>query len=93
MDFPNIKKNVIEGRADIKVRREGKKTANSNTELAWREKYSGSENTIIKTQSYHTTFICQFENIARYPFDTETCTIEILYGGPSVNLVALQPSR
>ena len=92
MDFPNIKKNVIEGRTGITVRKEGKKTVNSNTELAWREKYSGLENTIVKRQSYHTTFICQFENIASYPFDIETCTIEIVYGGPSENLVALQPA-
>ena len=93
MDFPNIKKNVIEGRIGVKVRKEGKRSVNSNSELAWRETYSGSENTIVKTQSYQNKFICQFENIASYPFDTEICTIEIVYGGPTANLVALQPSR
>ena len=93
MEFPNIKKNVIDGQPGLKVRREGNKTLNSNTELAWRETYSGSENTIIKTLNYHTIFICQFENIDSYPFDIETCTIEIVYGGPSPNLVALRPSR
>ena len=93
MDFPNIKKNVIEGRTDIRVRKEGEKSVNSNTELGWREKYAGSENTIAKTQIYQTKFICQFENIASYPFDIEICTIEIVYGGPTANLVSLQPSR
>ena len=77
----------------MKVRREGKRSVNTNTELAWREIYAGSENTIIMTRSYHAKFICQFENISSYPFDIETCTIEIIYGGPSANLVSLLPSR
>ena len=75
------------------MRREGNKTLNSNTELVWRESYAGSENTMIIRQSYHTKFICQFENIASYPFDIETCTIDIIYGGPAANLVSLQPTR
>ena len=93
MEFPNIKENVIEGQPGLRVKKEGNKTLNNNAELVWREIYSGAENTIVKTLNYHTIFICQFENIDRYPFDIETCSIEIIYRGPSPNLVALQPKR
>lgn len=41
--------------------------------------YKGRYNSLTFSRSYTTTFICQF-HLQWYPFDTQTCTMEFVFG-------------
>ena len=55
------------------------------------EIYEGSENTIVNRKWYQKQFVCEFENIFKYPFDTEFCNLTIVYEGAAESLVSLEP--
>ena len=39
--------------------------------------YKGSENTLVYAMGYQMTFSCIYD-LSRYPFDTQTCQIEVM---------------
>ena len=50
--------------------------------------FKGSENTIIYERNYMKTFICKF-NMEMYPFDTQTCVIDLQVKEKDDNFIAL----
>ena len=50
--------------------------------------FKGSENTIIYERNYMKTFICKF-NMEMYPFDTQTCVIDLRVKEKDDNFIAL----
>ena len=54
--------------------------------------FPGSENPISYSRMYTTNFLCQFE-LQRYPFDTQTCEINIRPIKKELNFVKLIPSK
>ena len=58
-----------------------------------REIYEGVENTIMERKWYQKQFVCEFENIIKYPFDTEFCNFTMVYEGAAESLVSLEAAR
>ena len=55
------------------------------------EKYLGNESFIQIKTTVKDKFICSFGNISLYPFDTESCQIQLEYTGHYGNYVQLVP--
>jgi hypothetical protein len=45
------------------------------------ESYAGRENPLQMTSEYQGDFVCTFPEIARYPFDSQRCSLDILVAG------------
>ena len=73
------------------VIKEGTKKLNDRTAVEMQEIYEGAENTIVERKWYQKQFICEFENIIKYPFDTEFCNFTIVYEGTAESLISLEP--
>ena len=91
LGFTNDKKSIWDKNAKLTVRKEGSKKLNDRTEVDMQEIYEGAENPIVERKWYQKQFICDFENIIKYPFDTELCNFTMAYNGAAESLVSLQP--
>ena len=54
--------------------------------------YKGSENVMMYKRSNFKTFLCEF-NMFLYPFDTQTCTINIEVPTEDSDFIALKPGK
>ena len=48
---------------------------------------------IMERKWYQKQFVCEFENIIKYPFDTEFCNFTMVYEGAAESLVSLEAAR
>ena len=71
----------------------GKFQTNTRDKLAMEEIYEGYENPISLKNFYQVKFICIFNNIDLYPFDVETCTIDIVNAGNGNKFIKLIPKN
>ena len=54
--------------------------------------YRGGENPIKISRVYSSKFLCDYD-MGKYPFDTQTCTIQIILKGNSGNFAQLISDR
>ena len=92
LGFSNDKKSIWEKKAKKTVIKEGPSKLNDRSVVDMQEIYEGAENTIVERKWYQKQFVCEFENIIKYPFDTEFCHITMVYEGAAESLVSLQPA-
>ena len=55
------------------------------------ETYTGGENPITLKAMFQGVFVCSFDDIASYPFDTEYCFVELYISGSENNFTVLIP--
>ena len=91
LEFTNDKKSIWDKTAKKTVRKAGSKKLNDRSVVDMQEIYEGADNIIVERKWYQKQFICDFENIIKYPFDTELCNITVVYEGAAESLVELQP--
>ena len=96
LSFPNSRQEDTTRplRSQVVVVRKRVDKSGRNEELVMREVYQGADNPLEKNEIYDLVVRCSFENIHLYPFDTETCQIEMLVDGVSnfdTDLVPIQP--
>ena len=91
LEFTNDKKSIRDKIAKKTVRKEGNKKLNDRSVVDMQEIYEGADNIIVERKWYQKQFICDFENIIKYPFDTELCNITVVYDGAAESLVELEP--
>ena len=91
--FGNPKEQLSEFKGKMKVEKLGKFQTNTRDKLAMEEIYEGSENPISLKNFYQVKFICIFNNIDLYPFDVETCTIDIVNAGNGNKFIKLIPKN
>ena len=91
--FGNMKEIQTEYLGDLQAVREGQMKENSHTELTMKQTYKGSENSMMMESTYQVKFVCLFDNIARYPFDKEFCTIEIVNALEGHKLIKFFPQN
>ena len=79
---------------DIVVERSGTATMSVGMDaLHADETYAGNENTIIMNVLYQGDFICNFDQIAMYPLDTEICSVTIYISGGGRTFTSLLPTK
>jgi hypothetical protein len=78
-----------DNKAYIVVKREGESTRTPDHYRNNLFYYPGSANSLSQARNYYEPFICQF-NIAKYPFDSQTCTFTFTVAASIRNLVDLQ---
>ena len=77
----------------ITIERKGKPTMSAlMDDLQANETYEGGENPITIRAVYQGDFICSFEGITRYPFDSQQCDIHIFISDSETNLTRLIPA-
>ena len=91
--FNNQKEDRIPLQSELFVVRRKPGDLNSNEELVMREIFKGEENPFQKREVYQLDLNCAFSNLSRYPFDTETCTIEMFLPGNQCELVPKPPFK
>ena len=89
--FNNQKEDGIPLQSELFVVRRKSGDLNSKEELVMREMFKGEENPFQKREVFKLDLNCPFANLSRYPFDTETCTIEMFLPGNQCELVPKPP--
>ena len=69
---------------------QGPAMPNSIQELHEGNTFSGHENSLLLLAQHQNDFYCTFE-LANFPFDTQTCGIDIRVPNENINYVVLQP--
>jgi len=69
-----VKRMVLDKKADIIVKREGVGYENDLSDLTAAELFDGFDNPFLYSRTYSTKFECDF-NLKSYPFDTQECVI------------------
>ena len=82
---------VLPLQSEMFVVREKPGDLNSNEELVMKEIYNGKENPFQKKEVYQLDLNCAFSNLSRYPFDVETCMVEMDLLDNECNLVPKTP--
>lgn len=77
---------------EINVKRTGEFKRGGLDILDEVEIFRGDENPLIMKQVYTHLFQCKYD-LARYPFDTQSCSIEMVLGSYDENMVRLVPSN
>jgi hypothetical protein len=91
--FGNLKEYISDSKGKLKVMKEGRPMYNMHQNLIMEEIYDGIKNTITMKENYQIKFICSFQNIDEYPFDSEVCNIDIINFGAASELVNLIPIK
>ena len=89
IDFLIVKtNNMLFNKVTVERRGNPRMSANLDV-LRPNEVYSGSENSIVMTSTYQSSFICSFNMIKMYPFDTQSCMFSFFISGVSQGLTKL----
>ena len=91
--FSNQKEDGIPLQTELYAVRQKSGDLNSNEELVMREIFKGEENPFQKREVYQLDLNCAFANLSRFPFDTETCVIEMFLLGNQCELVPKPPFK
>ena len=77
---------------NVIITKQKKPIPNGLGDLDETETYKGSENKISMNQSYTKRFQCEYQ-LAKYPFDTHTCGIEMVVTSLEMDMVTLLPGQ
>ena len=91
--FTNSKQGKIDSTEEVFIKRQGNLTHNTRFELLMNENYKGDKNSVIKINTYIADFICPFDTMTLYPFDTEVCTIDFIVEGTNYYFTKIVPSQ
>lgn len=83
--------NLEESNIIVSSLKQEKGTVNGNDKVVKSEIFTGSKNKITKKSTFVGTFFCSFENMHFYPFDTETCFINIIMSARDYDFTNLIP--
>jgi hypothetical protein len=72
--------------ASVTISLEGNPILNSMSNLKENQLYKGSENPFVYERVYDLQLYCEFQ-LASYPFDTQTCSIKVIFRIMSANIV------
>ena len=77
---------------DVKVtaKKHGKGILNGKDVLLKDEIHSGSQINITRKSKFIGFFFCSFDNLPLYPFDTETCSMDLKIKGSSYKFLSLK---
>ena len=90
--FSKLKKQSSEFKTyeALKIHKNGNATICADMHsLEFNETYVGAENPIMLKAMYQSDFICSFDQITKYPFDTERCFVDIFISGTENNSTIL----
>ena len=83
---------ILDGKAFATIKRMNRGIGSDSTISEDIDIYKGSENTITMSRLYNIEFFCDYD-MRWFPFDAQTCFMEMKLGGGTDKLVALIPGQ
>ena len=95
LDFINLvsRKDLFENDIVVTASKQGVGSSSGTDVLLEDLIYKGTENNVTKNSRITGSFFCSFEDLTLYPFDTETCTMDLKVVGNAYQFTKLIPKR
>ena len=88
----NDQRSVLDGKSFATIKRMNEGIGSDSTISEDIDIYKGSENTITMSRLYNIEFFCDYD-MRWYPFDAQTCFMDMKLGGGTDKLVSLIPGQ
>ena len=88
----NDQRSVLDGKSFATIKRMNEGIGSDSTISEDIDIYKGSENTITMSRLYNIEFFCDYD-MRWYPFDAQTCFMDMKLGGGTDKLVSLVPGQ
>ena len=85
-------RSILDGKSFATIKRMNKGIGSDSTISEDIDIYKGSENTITMSRLYNIEFFCDYD-MRWYPFDAQTCFMDMKLGGGTDKLVSLIPGQ
>ena len=85
-------RSILDGKSFATIKRMNKGVGSDSTFSEDIDIYKGSENTITMSRLYNIEFFCDYD-MRWYPFDAQTCFMDMKLGGGTDKLVSLIPGE